>query len=380
MTIDFEAEGLLEGLDGPARDARRELLEELARDGVELDELRLATEEGRLPFVPVEREIGGEARYTLEEMAERSELEPGFVDRLRRALGVAGPAPGERAFTEDDLEAAKRAKVFREAGLSDADILEISRATSRAMATVAATTGRVFTDTFLRPGDNELELALRYARASRELIPLLGPVLEYMLGVQHLNLIRQAAVDASALESGHLPGSEEICICFADLVGFTKLGEFLDPEELGRVAERLELLADDVSTPQVRLVKTIGDEVMLASPEVDALLDAALELVDAADREEEGFPPLRAGIAYGEAIGRAGDWYGRPVNLASRITDIARPGSVLAADSVKQAAAEDGYSWSFAGKRRLKGIEGETRLFRVRATQDEPDGTDGRRA
>lgn len=368
MAIDFEVEGLLEGLDGPAREARRELLEELERSGCELDELRLATEERRLPLVPVERELGGEARYTLDEMAERSELEPEFVDRLRRALGVAGPEPGERAFNEDDLEAAKRAKVFREAGLKDEDIFEISRATSRAMATVAATTGRVFTDTFLHAGDDERELALRYARASRELIPLLGPVLEYILSLQHLNLIRQAAVDASALESGHLPGSEEMCICFADLVGFTKLGEVLDPEALGAVAARLEEMADEVSSPEVRLIKTIGDEVMLASREVDSLLEACLRLVEAADAEGEGFPRLRAGIAVGEVIGRGGDWFGRPVNLASRITDVARPGSVLSAGSVKEAAEED-FSWSFAGKRRLKGIDGETSLFRVRAAE-----------
>ena len=121
----------------------------------------------------------------------------------------------------------------------------------------------------------------------------------------------------------------------------------------------------EVSEPPVRLIKTIGDAVMLGSRDNDALLAAALGLVEAADGESERFPQLKAGIARGEAIGRAGDWYGRPVNLASRITDIARPGSVLADEGVKK-TTEDGYEWSFAGARRIKGVDGEVKLFRVR--------------
>ena len=370
MAIDFEAEGLLEGLDGPAREARLELLERLAGDGVPLDELRIATAEDRLALLPVERIIGGgQERYTLEETAEATGLEAEFLERLWRALGAAMPDRGERAFTETDLEAAKRVRTFREAGMSEEDILEVSRVMGRAMAGVAATVGAVFTDTYLRAGDNERDLALRYAEASQQLIPMLGPVLEHILGLQQLNQIRQAAVDASSLESGHLPGAVDVTICFADLVGFTKLGEVLDATELGRVAERLEELAAEAAGPAVRLVKTIGDEVMLASRDNDALVHAALRLVEGADRAGEGFPRLRAGVARGEALARGGDWYGRPVNLASRITGVARPGSVLTSLEVKE-AAEDRFAWSFAGKRRLKGGEGEVALFRARMPEE----------
>jgi adenylate cyclase len=117
-------------------------------------------------------------------------------------------------------------------------------------------------------------------------------------------------------------------------------------------------------------VKMIGDAAMLVSPDTDALLDAALALVAAAEAEGEGFPQLRAGVAHGPAVPRAGDWYGRPVNLASRITAIARPGSVLASEEVHDAAA-NGYRWSFAGSRRLRGIGHEVRLFRVRGGAEE---------
>ena len=138
-------------------------------------------------------------------------------------------------------------------------------------------------------------------------------------------------------------------VAFADLVGFTKLGERLDPAELGQLTDRLGELAGDVARGPVRLVKLIGDAAMLSSTDPGELLDAALELVAASEDEGEGFPLLRAGVAFGRAVARAGDYYGRPVNLASRITAVARPGSVLCDEAMHDAAGEDAYRWSFAG-------------------------------
>ena len=370
MAIDFEAEGLLEGLDGQARKARLGLLEKLADDGVPLEELRTATEEKRLPLVPVERVLGGGGqRYSAEEIGELTGLDQAFLERVWRGLGMALADPGEKVYTEADLEAARRAKAFRDAGLPEEGILEISRTAARAMANVAATIASVFSEAYLRAGDDEESLALRYAEASRELTPMLGPVLEHILNVQQLSLIRQAAVDTATLEAGTMPGGEEMTFCFADIVGFTSLGESVAPDELGAVAQRLEKMAIEVAEPPVRLIKTIGDAAMLGSRDNDALIDAALRLVDAAEEESDEFQ-LRTGLARGEAIGRAGDWYGRPVNLASRITGIARPGSVLASKEVKDATEGD-YRWSFAGARRIKGVDGEVRLFRVRPETSE---------
>jgi len=374
MTIDFEAEGLLDGLDGPAREARRELLERLASDGYGLDELRDAARDGRLPLVAVERTLGGgEPRYTEGEIAERTGLQVEFLHRLWRALGMAladGDAP---AFTDADMEAAQRVKAFREAGLDDDDILELSRVMGRSMYGVASAIGEVFRETYQQPGDDELSLALRYAEAARGLTPMLGPMLEHVLLVQQRSLIDQVAVEGSALAEGRLADSEEVAICFADLVDFTKLGESVAPAELGAVADRLEELAGDVAEPPVRLIKTIGDAVMLQSADSDELLAAALAIVRAADAEGEGFPQLCAGLARGEALSRAGDWYGRPVNLASRITGIARPGSVLVDGSVREAVRRD-FSFSFAGARRIKGVDGEVKLFRARSPEDQPEG------
>ena len=100
-------------------------------------------------------------------------------------------------------------------------------------------------------------------------------------------------------------------------------------EELGAIAGRFDELASDAAEPPVRLVKLIGDAAMLVCTEAGAMLEAALAMVEAAELEGEDFPRLRAGIAYGSALIRSGDYYGRPVNLASRLTAVAKPGSVL---------------------------------------------------
>ena len=373
MATDFESEGLLEGLEGPARQARLELLEKLADDGFPLEELRTATEEGRLALVPVERVLGGgDARYSAEEIAEKTGVNRAFLDRLWRSLGMALAGPDEKVFAEADLKAAERVKTFLDLGLPEDGILEISRVASRSMANLAAAIGATFRETYARAGDDEQSLALRYAEASRELTPLLGPMLEHILNVQQRSLIRQVAVDTAALAAGEIRGAEEMSFCFADLVGFTSLGESVEADELGAVAERLEEMAMEVSEPPVRLIKTIGDAVMLGSRDNDALLAAAMRLVEAAEGESDRFPQLKAGVARGEAIGRAGDWYGHPVNLASRITGVARPGSVLVSGEVKDAAEAD-YSWSFAGARSIKGVDGEVKLFRVRAAAESED-------
>ncbi len=115
----------------------------------------------------------------------------------------------------------------------------------------------------------------------------------------------------------------------------------------------------------MRLVKTIGDAAMLVSTETEPLTDAALRLVEASEEAGEDFPQLRAGVARGYAVTQTGDYYGRPVNLASRITAIAKPGSVLA-DLEARRAAPDAFEYSFAGERRIKGFDSRVKLYRVR--------------
>jgi len=363
--IDFAAEGLLDGLEGEQRAEREALLRYLATDGVPLSDLQRATSTGTLMFLPAERVIGGRTRHSAREIAQETGTELDFLIAVRRAMGLPIPGPDEPVYTEGDLESVRMTEVFRAAGISDEEILDLLRTLGRGLSQTAETMRALTMRLVLEPGVSEHELAQRYAYAASQLSPMVGPLVTNLLTLHLREMAQSEALSAAERSGGQLAGSREIAVCFADLVGFTRLGELLPPDELARKAVRLEALTSEVIDAPVRLIKTIGDAAMLTSLQAEPLLDAALDLLDAADAEGEDFPQLRAGIAIGPALSRAGDWFGRPVNLASRITQIARPGSLLAEREVRESARE-AYRWSYAGERRLRGIREPVPLFRAR--------------
>jgi adenylate cyclase len=364
--IDFEAEGLLDGLEGQARDDRLALLEQLAAEGVPAEELREAVAAGRLILLPVERGLAGDGpRYTPREIAEISGGNLDLLQRASAALGIPYPDPDERALNEADLEAARRVKAFLDAGLPEDGIIQVARTIGMGTARIAEANRELTVRTLMQPGDTERDLALRFAAAAEHMLPIFEPTLLYAARAHLLEQIRRDVIGTADLASGELGATSEISVCFADLVGFTKLGEEIAPEELGLVAGRLEEMATAVAEPPVRLVKTIGDAAMLVSSEAEAMTEAALRLVEASEEEGEEFPRLRAGLARGLAVAQTGDFYGPPVNLASRITGVAKPGSVLA-DAETKTAAADAFEYSYAGERRLKGFDAKVKLYRVR--------------
>jgi adenylate cyclase len=373
VATDFEAEGLLDGLDGDARGSRLKLLQELEQNGVPLEELRAASREGRLALVPLERALAppGE-RFTFDEMAERAELDPGFLADLTRALGLPIPQDGEPIFTDADVKAAQTVGGFRAAGIGDEELLEVTRVLGHSLSQIVATLRSMFTQSFFQPGDSEYDVAVRWAAAAEQLNPILEEVVQYLLRAQQVAQLRQGVFDLAGLGSG----STQISVAFADLAGFTRLGEQVAADQLGSVAGRLTALATDTARPPVRLVKMIGDAAMLVSSEPRPLLEAVLELLERVEEEGEEFPSLRAGIACGEGLSRGGDWFGAPVNLASRVTDKTRPGAVVVTSEFKdQIGDDDGYAWTkLPGKRKFKGISDEQVLFRVRRAdaQDSP--------
>jgi len=366
MAIDFEAEGLLEGAgDERECEARLELLRTLEAEGFGLDELRRATEQGRLALLPVELVLDGEGpRVRQRDMAEEIGLSLDFLREARRAIGLPDVDPDEPVITEEEVELARSAKILLDVGLDKESFLELTHVMSQAMATVAAALTSTFGAAMIRPGDTERDLGLRYAESLSNLGPLAGPSLTHMLNLRMREQIRQAVVGQAELRSGRLPGAQPVTVGFVDIVGFTSLGEEVPPEELGALVRDFERSVEGVAQPPVRLVKTIGDAAMLVAPEPPAVVNALLTLVEGS-RERDGLPLLRGAVASGEALPRAGDWYGRPVNLASRLTTFARPGSVVASREVRD-AAPDGYAWSFAGRRRFKGVRGEVEVYRVR--------------
>lgn len=151
-------------------------------------------------------------------------------------------------------------------------------------------------------------------------------------------------------------------------------GVQLDDLRLAVAEERLALLPVERllrSAPPVKLVKQIGDAVMLVAPGASELVATALALVEASDGED--LPALRAGIAFGPAVNRWGDWYGSSVDVASRLTERARPASVVVTEAVREAAGH-GYDWSYAGEKKLKGLSAPLKTYRARALTATSDG------
>jgi adenylate cyclase len=363
--IDFAAEGLLDGLEGKQRAERIVLLQELVAEGVPLSELRRSTASGTILYLPADRVIVDARRYTSAEVSELTGIDEEFLVRMRRAMGLPIPDSDEAVYSEAEVETTRNLHVARAAGISDEELLDLMRVLGRGLSQVAELLRAVPLKLVLQPGMSESELAQEYARAAEQLYPLVDPLVSNVLALHMRHATQSTVVSELERSGGQLPGSRPVGVSFADLVGFTRLGEEVPPDELGRLALRLEALAAEAARAPVRLVKTIGDAAMLASPEAEPLLDATLTLIDAAEAEGEYFPQLRAGAAFGMALPRAGDWYGRPVNLASRITGVARPGSLLVERELRESAS-DAYRWSFAGERRLKGVREAVPLFRAR--------------
>ena len=260
-TIDFEAEGLLEGLEDDERASRLALLERLASDGCDLDELRSAVADGRLALLPLERMLSGRPRYTTLEIAERSGVPIEELERQWRSLGVAVPGRDEVVMSADDLAAADRIREVLDAGLDSDQLAELSRTIAVAMSQFAAASRQVVGQTFVGEGGTEGEVSDRVKQGAGGLVPTVGPTLDYVYRLHLREQLRHAAFD-EASDGGTVaspPDAGALAVGFADLVDFTKLGEQLPPEELGRVTGRLEVIAREVSHGPVRLVKLIGD-------------------------------------------------------------------------------------------------------------------------
>ena len=242
------------------------------------------------------------------------------------------------------------------------------------MVPVAEGARRLVGEAFLHAGDTEQQLGVRYERAALDLMPLVGSLPQYVLSMQLREQVRHDVIGGAQRASGQLPGTVTMAVAFADLVGFTSLGERVSGGELARMAARLSTLGRVAAKPPARFEKTIGDAVMLVSPDAGELVGAMLELVEVVEGEPD-LPSLRAGVALGQVINRWGDWYGGAVNLASRVTARALPGSVLVTKDVREAAGED-YSWSRAGSHSFKNVSARVSLHRARLRPERGAATD----
>jgi len=360
---------LLDGLEGAARAERAELVEWLLDQGVGPDEIR-ATNPPLL--LATRRVIGDDGTYvSAREISERYDIDLTLLQRVQRAIGLARVEdPDAIVHLRADGEAAAYAQRFIEFGLNPDQVVQVVRVLAEGLSHAAEVMRYTALSAIMHPGATEVEIAKASKALVGQLAPLLGPMIQDTLFLQLRHMLETEAVNAGERAAGKpLPGARQVTVAFADLVGFTRIGEAVSPEELGQLAGRLADLARDVPAPPVRFIKTVGDAVMFVCTQPAPLLDVVLKLVEIVDTDND-FPRLRAGVASGMAVSRVGDWFGSPVNVASRVTGVARPGTVLVADSVWEALSESGesghFQGSFAGARRLKGIKNEVKVFRVR--------------
>ncbi|KMO80191.1 adenylate/guanylate cyclase domain-containing protein [Mycolicibacterium chubuense] len=364
--VDLEATGLLDGLEGSARAERAELIPWLLERGVTIEQIKASTS----PMLLASRRvIGDDGVYvSAREAAEKHGVELELFERIQRAMGLPRiEDPDAAVLLRADAEAAKFTRDFLAAGIDPDELVQITRLLGDGLSRAAEAMRYAALAAVLHPAATELEIAKASESLVSGLAPLLGPLIQDVLLLQLRHAIETEAVNATERAEGqHLPGARLVTIAFADLVGFTRLGEALPPEDLERLAQRLADMTREVAVAPVRFIKTIGDEVMLVSPEPAPLLEAVLRLVDATD-DDGDFPRLRVGVATGMAVSREGDWFGSPVNLAARVTGAARPGSVLVSESAREAIGDDErFTWSFAGARHLKGFKSDIKLFRAR--------------
>jgi adenylate cyclase len=357
---------LLDGLDGTARTERAELIEWLLEQGITTEEIRATNP----PLLLASRHlIGGDGTFvSAREISDSYGIELTLLQRVQRAIGLARvDDPDAAVHMRADGEAAAYAQRFVELGLHPDQVVLVVRVLAEGLSRAAEVMRYTALSSIMRPGASEIDIAKGSKALVGQIAPMLGPMIQDMLFMHLRHMMETEAVNAGERAAGKpLPGAREVTVAFADLVGFTRIGEAVSAEELGQLASRLADLARDVTRPPVRFIKTIGDAVMLVCPEPMPLLDTVLKLVEMVDSDND-FPRLRAGAAFGMAVSRAGDWFGSPVNVASRVTGVARPGTVLVADSVWEAVSDTGqFQASFASSRRLKGIKNEVKLFRVR--------------
>ncbi|MGY1754201.1 adenylate/guanylate cyclase domain-containing protein [Blastococcus sp. SYSU D01042] len=268
--------------------------------------------------------LDGPRRYTRLQVAAMSGIPPERTQRLWRALGFPDAADDDVAFTDADIEALGVLSTLIDSGFVDPGTeASIARAMGQSLSRLADWQTDMLADSLARaagPGrrtvspDDAVE-------AARALLPRLRQVQDYVWR-------RHLAANAGRLVTAVGQGDRrELAVGFADLVGYTSRSRGMGGRELGAMVEDFESIAASViARHHGRVVKTVGDGVLFTAAPADAAA-IGLALPDAWTAPER--PLLRVGAAFGAVLTRLGDIYSPVVNLASRLTSIARPGTFL---------------------------------------------------
>ena len=350
----------------PAAVAQARIVHRMRERGHSLAELREAADSGRLAYGYLEDLFPCPARTrSLEEAAEESGLEAALIERVWASIGFS--ADGLERITEEDLQLLRYMAAVLDTGFPLVAFLQLARVYGQALAQIADAEVKLFHlyvhEPLMRDGVPGLQMAEEMEGLAAQLLPLASPIMDavHQRSLQHFigqDVIGHLEAEAPDATLGRL----RVGIAFADLAGYTRLTEEAGEEEALDVVERFVESVGETLPEDARVIKTIGDEVMVVGADPSALADWAVGF----QVLNEGRRPLpRIGIHAGEALYRDGDYYGRAVNLASRVGARAAGGEVLVTRPVADAAGRR-LVFDHIGEVKLKGFREATDLFLAR--------------
>ncbi len=358
---------VIPGYDGrwtPAAAAHARIVARLRERGHTLEQIRRASAAGQLSFAYVEDLFPhDETGYSLDDAAKETGLEKALIERIYAAGGFS--AASLERLSEDDLQLLRYLAAVLAAGFPLVALLQLVRVYGQALAQIADAEVRLFHlyvhEPLMRDGVPGLEMAEEMAGLAAELLPLASPIMDALHQRYLSHFVSQDVVGHMEmdLDGGLNLGRLRVAIAFADLAGYTRLTEQLGDELAVDAVERFTEAVDNTLPDDARVVKTIGDEVMVVGSDVAALTDWAVGFQELVQDER---PLPRIGIHSGDVLYRDGDYYGRNVNLSARVVARAAGGEVLVTRPVVESAGAH-LEFSRIGEVKLKGFTDATELF-----------------
>lgn len=353
----------------PAAAAQARIVARMRERGHSLDELKEAGKEGKLSFGMAEDLfVDASERFSLEEASEQIGLSVEVIERVMTVLGT--PTDRDRSVSARDIEAFRRMGEVAEAGLPVEALLQLTRVYAQSVRRIADAEVRLFHlfvhEPMIRDGLTEIEMAEELGDLARRSSPTTVPLFEYLHDRYVRYFLEQDVVGHMESDFGGDTNLDQIrtTLCFIDLTGFTRFTEEEGDATAFSVIEQFTETVEATLPPEASIVKTIGDEVMVVSPDPATLTEWAVGFLALfSDR-----PKPRAGIHHGAVVFRDGDYYGSQVNLTHRVVNRALGGEVLITDAV--AASIQGHpelETDPIGEVDLKGFPVPTPLFVVRA-------------
>jgi adenylate cyclase len=366
-----EVDGSREWTEAAVAHAR--IVARLRERGHRLDQIREAGRQGRLAYGYIESLFGDErAKWALKDAADESGLEAALIERFWASIGL--PQSELDEMTDEDLEALRYVSSVLAAGFPLVAFLQLCRVYGQSLSQIADAEVRLFHlyvhEPLMREGVPGLEMAEEMEGLARDLLPIASPLMDYVHRRFLQHFVAQDVVghmETELEDDESAAGRVRVAIAFADLAGYTRFTEEEGEEEALSSVERFVEGVTHTLPEDARVVKTIGDEVMVVGTDVGALVDWAVGFTGSVEER----PEPRIGINFGSTLYRDGDYFGREVNLSSRVVARARGGEVLVTDSVVEAVSGAPHlRFEAIGSVKLKGFDEPRELCRASARDE----------